>query len=178
MARPKKAENLADSEVLNDATDVESEMTENVPDMKPDWMFHRGMTVLKIEDGVLTVLPWDSTALEREAKKNNWFYRIKTADDRFAVIDYDKDKARPYVKALLAKVNRLREVKLLYFVLGIVILQTFGLITVIVQNSFQSSTINKIAETPASLARTAEKPLPKPSEDFGALEEPPTEKKT
>lgn len=178
MARPKKAENLADSEVLNDATDVESEMTENMPDYKPDWIFEKKMTVLKIEDGILSVLPWDSSALERESKKNNWFYRIKTADDRFAVIDYDKDKARPYVKALLAKVNRLREVKLLYFVLGIVIIHTFGIITLIVQNAFQSSTINKIAETPASSARTAERPLPKPEEDFGALEEPPTEKKT
>ena len=112
-----KAEKFARLEVMNDSVDEVSENEETQELRTPEWSFDRGMTILKIEDGILSVLPWNSEALEKESKKNNWFYRIKTADDRFAVIDYDKDKARPYVKALLAKVNRLREVKLLYFVL-------------------------------------------------------------
>lgn len=177
MAIAKKAEKMARSEVLNVMTEDESENVENVTENHPDWAFTKGMYVLKIEDGILSTLPWGSEALERESKKNNWFYRIKTADDRFAVIDYDKDKARPYVKALLAKVNKLREVKLLYFVLGIVIIQTFGLITIIVQNAFQTSTLDKIDKSPATATKT-EKPLPKPVEDFGALDGSEPEKKS
>ena len=171
MARTtEKAEKYARSEVLNDVTEEISENEETQELRTPEWTFDRGMTILKIEDGILSVLPWNSEALEKESKKNNWFYRIKTADDRFAVIDYDKDKARPYVKALLAKVNRLREVKLLYFVLGIVILHTFGLITLVVQNALQSSKIEDIAKAKPAPITATEKPLPKPLYEPGALD--------
>lgn len=39
------------------------------------------------------------------------------ADGRSAIIDYDKDKGRFYVKAFLAKVNDLKEIRLLWWVL-------------------------------------------------------------
>jgi len=55
-------------------------------------------------------------------KKNNWFYKLETPDGCHLLIDYDKDKARPYVKALLAKVNRLKEVKMLWWLIGISLL--------------------------------------------------------
>ena len=77
------------------------------------------MPTLKIEDGIMKELA--PSEEETESKKNNWYYRIETSDGHYRVIDYDKDKARPYVKALLAKVNKLREVKLLYLTIVLII---------------------------------------------------------
>ena len=70
------------------------------------------MIVLTISDWIL------SEVSEDELKKSNWDYRIITADEKYMVIDYDKDQARPYVKALLAKVNKLKEVRMLWWLLS------------------------------------------------------------
>ncbi len=83
------------------------------------------MQTLIIKDGVLRQLG-NSEEEKKELAKNNWDYRLVTASGQFTVIDYDKDLARPYVKALLAKVNRLREVKMLWGVLILSILTMIG----------------------------------------------------
>lgn len=70
-----------------------------------------------MDEGILRELPWGTDDLEREMKKANDPYRRYTADGRFVLIDYDKEKARPFVKALLAKVGKLKEVKMLWWVI-------------------------------------------------------------
>ena len=79
------------------------------------------MQYLKIENGILKQVD-RKEEIEALEKKSNWKfdYRLVTASGQFCVIDFDKDQARPYVKALLAKVNKLLEVKLLWVILILV----------------------------------------------------------
>ena len=92
------------------------------------------MQVLIIKNGILKQIGREEE--KKELEKNNWDYRLITASGQYCVIDYDKDQARPYVKALLAKVNKLKEVKLLYATIFILILSfisfcVFGTVTLI-----------------------------------------------
>lgn len=79
------------------------------------------MQYLKIENGILKQVDRKEEIEELE-KKSNWKfdYRLVTASGQYCVVDYDKDQARRYVKALLAKVNKLLEVKLLWIILALV----------------------------------------------------------
>ena len=79
--------------------------------------------VICIESGIAKVLDTETEIKAELAKKNNT-YRVVSASEDYMVIDYDKEQARPYVKALLAKVNKLREIKILYFCLAILILNS------------------------------------------------------
>lgn len=78
------------------------------------------MQLLVIKNGILENVTI-TEEVEKELKKDNWHYRLVTACKNYVLIDYDKDLARPYVKALLAKVNKLREVKMLVWVLFILV---------------------------------------------------------
>lgn len=98
------------------------EIKHDAPDLRPDQDFERGVQVLVMDEGILREVPRGSFDFEREEKKNNWIYRKYTASGRYCLVDYDKDKARPWVKALLAKVNKLKEVKMLWFVIGMQII--------------------------------------------------------
>jgi hypothetical protein len=77
----------------------------------------------------------------------------------YRVIDYDKDKARPYVKALLAKVNRLREVKLLYLtiILLIIVIAEAAVFGTVVSN--QVADVSKLAR---EVKENVGKPVPAP----------------
>lgn len=78
------------------------------------------MQLLVIKNGILENVTI-TEEVEKELKKDNWHYRLVTSCKNYVLIDYDKDLARPYVKALLAKVNKLREVKMLVWVLFILV---------------------------------------------------------
>lgn len=78
------------------------------------------MQLLIIKDWILKELS-ETEEVKKELSKDNWHYRLTTASLNYTLIDYDKDLARPYVKALLAKVNKLKEVKMLWWVLFILI---------------------------------------------------------
>lgn len=86
---------------------------------------------------------------------------MKTADGRFTIVDYDKDKIRPYVKSLLAKVNRLLEVKLLWFViLEMLLIFVFA----IVLWAFLMSQIRNVEDSQAKILEAISKisvPAPK-----------------
>ena len=69
------------------------------------------MKLLTIRDWILNIIT-DIEEEKKEIAKDNWHYRLTTANKEYTVIDYDKDLARPYVKALLAKVNKFIESKL------------------------------------------------------------------
>lgn len=79
---------------------------------------------------------------------------MTTASGRFLVIDYDKDKARPYVKALLAKVNRLKEVKMLWFALFFLVLGILAQIALFFVLSFQVTELAKLVEKQKSTTLT------------------------
>jgi hypothetical protein len=83
------------------------------------------MVVLIIKNGILKQIGTEEE--KKELEKANWDYRLITASGQYCVIDYDKDQARPYVKALLAKVNKLKEVKLLYATIFILIFSFIGM---------------------------------------------------
>lgn len=70
--------------------------------------------VIKIENGLPKVVKPFSSEYRFEERKDNWKYVMTSVCEKYKIIDYDKDKARPYFKALLAKVNKLLEVKLLW----------------------------------------------------------------
>ncbi len=93
-------------------------------------------TILVIKDGILCHLS-NSEEEKKEIEKKNWDYRMISKSGQYMVIDYDKDQARPYVKALLAKVNRLREVKMLYITIALTILSWLTLIFFFVLLSIQ-----------------------------------------
>lgn len=88
-------------------------------------------------------------------KKNNWEYRRTTSDGRFVLIDYDKDKARPYVKALLAKVGKLKEVKMLYWAIGLQVfffLSTFtALMVLIAMMDKTTASVSKLSTNQQSI---------------------------
>jgi len=78
------------------------------------------MQLLIIKDWILKELE-ETEEIKKELAKDNWHYRLTTSSLNYTLIDYDKDLGRPYVKALLAKVNKLKEVKMLFWVLFILI---------------------------------------------------------
>jgi len=78
------------------------------------------MQLLIIKDWILKELN-ETEDIKKELSKDNWHYRLTTASLNYTLIDYDKDLARPYVKALLAKVNKLKEVKMLWWILFILV---------------------------------------------------------
>lgn len=146
------------------------EIGHDVPDLRPDQDFERGVQVLVMDEGILREVPRGSFDFEREEKKNNWIYRKYTASGRYCLVDYDKDKARPWVKALLAKVNKLKEVKMLWFVIGMQVLFAIcGLILfliVIDQIGKTQEMIGKInVKTPPAVSKVVEKEMPDPFED-------------
>ncbi len=121
-------------------------------------------TLLTIKDWILKVI-WNTEDEKTEFSKNNWEYRLTTASGQFTIIDYDKDKARPYVKALLAKVNHLREVKMLWFSLGISILMLlisiFCYVLILIRIGGVDKRISEIS-IPTKTVQTAT-PIPKNS---------------
>lgn len=73
-------------------------------------------TILIRDKWILRVVT-EEDELKKELEKKNWEYRLTDKTERFMLIDYDKDEGRFYVKALLAKVNKLKEVKMLWMVI-------------------------------------------------------------
>lgn len=73
------------------------------------------------------------------------------SDGKTAIIDYDKDKGRFYVKAFLANVNDLKEIRLLKWVLSIqgveMVLKIAFFVTVLI---FISSAKDEILKSVAS----------------------------
>ena len=103
-------------------------------------------TILVIRDGILSHLS-NTEEEKKEIEKKNWDYRMTSKSGQYMVIDYDKDQARPYVKALLAKVNRLREVKMLYITIAMVLVSWITLIFFFVLLSIQQWDMWKALKT-------------------------------
>jgi len=73
-----------------------------------------------IKDGVPHRRIVSEKEIKEETKARGGFLPIMyAADGRSAIVDYDKDKGRFYVKAFLAKVNDLKEIRLLKWVLSL-----------------------------------------------------------
>lgn len=118
------------------------------------------MQYLKIENGILKQVD-RKEEIEALEKKSNWKfdYRLVTASWQFCVIDFDKDQARPYVKALLAKVNKLLEVKLLWVILILVSILLISLWAGYVLQMIEIQTIKKgIAELKTVQTQNIQKP--------------------
>lgn len=101
------------------------------------------MELLIIRDWILKRIE-DIEEEKKETAKDNWHYRLTSADKQFTVIDYDKDLARPYVKALLAKVNKLKEVKLLWATIIILIFSFFTFVILFIVSFYRIWQINKL----------------------------------
>lgn len=107
-------------EILNEI----SEEKGTAIDFQPDWKYEKmPVEVFTLRNGVFNRLQGGTRALDREKKARNGLYTCESADASIVLINYDRDDARPYVKALIAKANKLREVKLLYWALALLILQ-------------------------------------------------------
>lgn len=105
--------------------EIMNEMDEKaVPDFEPDWKFaKKPVQVFTLKNGVFSRLEGGTRALEREKKTRNGLFTCESATADIVLINYDRDDARPYVKALMAKANKLREVKLLYLALALSLVQ-------------------------------------------------------
>lgn len=104
------------------------------------------MQVLVIENGILKSIEKRQDDVKRELSKENFSYRLETSDWKILLIDYDKDKARPYVKALLAKVGKLREVKMLWWAILLLVINIFFTAFSYFSISIQSGGIEKKIE--------------------------------
>ena len=100
------------------------------------------MILLTISNGILKEVNKENELWEM--KKDNWQYRLTTASRDYTIIDYDKDLARPYVKAILAKVNKLKEVKMLWAVLIIMVFFYLSFIALFFVQYFRISDLQKI----------------------------------
>jgi len=103
------------------------------------------MIILTIKDGILKELVKEKE--QDELKKDNWQYRLTTASQEYTIIDYDKDLARPYVKAILAKVNKLKEVKMLWAVIIILIFAYLSFIALFFVQYFGVNDLRKAIAT-------------------------------
>ena len=114
------------------------------------------MQILIIKDGILRELTTEEEV--GELKKDNWQYRLTSASRDYCIIDYDKDLARPYVKAILAKVNKLKEVKMLW---GVLFLLIFTYISLVILWVVQYISVNDLRKTivnqQASISTTQKK---------------------
>jgi len=132
------------------------------------------MIILTIKDGILKEVLQEKE--QDEMKKDNWQYRLTTASQQFTIIDYDKDLARPYVKAILAKVNKLKEVKMLWAVIIILVFLflfscVFSVITLLRLNDLWKwiNTINTTKTTNIPAAANINR-LPDNNKDFDSLD--------
>lgn len=131
MLSLKKQPKLSDTIVFpenmisNSENNLQQEKTPSkYEDFKQNPKFDEKVMVFSMNDGILKVHRPGSFDFKSEEKKNNWLYRTYTSDGMYCLIDYDKDKARPYFKALLSKVNKLLEVKLLWFIIAFMVLSS------------------------------------------------------
>lgn len=83
---------------------------ETIPlDLSPGFVFCQ-----VIKDWQTQRRVFSTKEIDAERKANGWWlYIMYNPDGKGAVIDYDKDKGKPYVKAFLARVNKLLEVTLI-----------------------------------------------------------------
>jgi len=161
-------------EILN-----EMETAENaVPDFHPDWKYEKnGVQVFTLRNGVFNRLQGGSRALEREKKARNGLYTCESADADFVLINYDRDDARPYVKALIAKANKLREVKLLYLSLALHLFMIVWMVTGFVIVWKQIGDTQQANAQYRTLVEQAEKikPAPVTKQDAAAIFAEPAE---
>lgn len=104
------------------------------------------MVLLIVENWILREVTQDEQ--KEELKKQNWNYRLVSKNETYTLIDYDKDQARFYVKALLAKVNKLKEVKMLW---GAIFLMTITFLSMIL---FFTVTFFKFSEVIKAIDKT------------------------
>jgi len=133
------------------------------------------MIILTIKDGILKEVFKEKE--QDELKKDNWQYRLTTASQEYTIIDYDKDLARPYVKAILAKVNKLKEVKMLW---AVIIIMVFAYLSFIALFFVQYLGVNDLRKAIAAINTAKTQPvqntqninrLPDNNRDFNALED-------
>jgi len=133
------------------------------------------MKLLTIRDWILNIIT-DIEEEKKEIAKDNWHYRLTTANKEYTVIDYDKDLARPYVKALLAKVNKLKEVKLLWATIIILIFSFFTFVILFIVSFYRIWQVNKLILENKNIAPSSiiQDLIPKKMNNpaFDSIEEP------
>lgn len=101
------------------------------------------MVLLIVKDWILKEIV-NAEEEKKETAKDNWHYRLTSATWNYTLIDYDKDLARPYVKALLAKVNKLKEVKMLWAVLFLILFTYLTFFALFFIQYFRISDLQKL----------------------------------
>lgn len=82
--------------------------------------------ILKRQEWILTII--DKIP---DIDKKTWIYVLITPDEKYTLVDYDTHQARMYVKNLLAKMNKLLEVRMLWRIIifwGLTLISIIGLI--------------------------------------------------
>ena len=112
------------------------------------------------KDGITHRRMYSDKPIKAETAASGGFLPITyTSDGKSAIIDYDADKGRYYVKAFLAKVNNLKEIRLLKWTIAIIIVTW---IFSVLLDIFQIYTASKIGESCAkavSVSAQSAKPV-------------------
>lgn len=79
---------------------------------KAKWLVNRmGHLVFVIQNGEL------KSEGAAELRKGNYYYRVRSTIDGVDVVDYDKNRVKPFVKDILNRAGEFMEIKMLWWIL-------------------------------------------------------------